>query len=523
MPVLVIVGHGSHRNPNSAKPIFAHADRLRAANLFDEVREAFWKEEPALREVLRTIESQVVYVVPAFMSDGYFTEQVVPRELRLADGWELDVEKDVHYTPPVGTHDATTDVIEERAENVTGKTDFSDVGLAVVGHGTERNENSAKSTRYHAERIRKRGRFAGVRALFLDEAPNVGGLTSHFESEDVVLVPLFLSNGYHTQEDIPEDVGLTSDHREGWELPTRVDDHRVWYAGAVGTEPLLARVIAERAADAGADVDPRAVTIETDRPDYVSNWRPFAADLDVSEAGRAFLRWLERANEYEIPERNDALRNGLTRTWGQLAITVSLAGGSRRYDLRHETDDGADVDELDRHDDPLDARTIAKFDDRGRYRPLKTAPSLATGWVFPDLSGEELLAAVDFLYPVTVENWHLERNADLDVTHWSETAARQTGIYDVVEELGEQAVAWAAEACCVDSQCLKRRRWAYDDGNEIAVPRGEGEFPCREPCSLMIAAAREWTRLEREESETYEFRLTPTENEQSVDPVDDES
>ena len=70
----------------------------------------------------------------------------------------------------------------------------------------------------------------------------------------VVVVPLFVADGYHTQEDIPEDMGLCEDYRDGWAVPERVDGHDIWYAGAVGTEPLTADVILERAADAGADV-----------------------------------------------------------------------------------------------------------------------------------------------------------------------------------------------------------------------------------------------------------------------------
>jgi len=272
MQALVIVAHGSHLNPESSTPTYAHADTVREAGAFDEVREAFWKEEPHFREVLRTLEAEEVYVVPLFISEGYFTEEVIPRELRL-DDWDpdawasdgtsathatftpADVDKTVHYCGPVGTHDAMSDVIVQRAQTVTGDADVGDgFGLAVVGHGTKRNENSAKAIEYHADRIRERGRFDEVQALFMDEDPEVDDVTDFFESEDVVVVPLFVADGYHTQEDIPEDMGLTDDYREGWETPALVDGHRVWYSGAVGTEPLMADVVLERALDAGADV-----------------------------------------------------------------------------------------------------------------------------------------------------------------------------------------------------------------------------------------------------------------------------
>ncbi|WP_418281481.1 CbiX/SirB N-terminal domain-containing protein [Halorubrum sp. DTA98] len=272
MQSLVIVAHGSHLNPDSSAPTYDHADTIRATGAFDEVRTGFWKEEPHLREVLRTVEGTEIYVVPLFVSEGYFTEEVIPRELRLAD-WDVtewdsdglsadqatlvaaDVDRTVHYCGPVGTHEAMTDVIVRRAESVTDDPDVGEgFGLAVVGHGTERNENSAKAIEYHADRIRERDRFDEVRTLYMDEEPEVDDLTEHFESDDVVLVPLFVSDGYHTQEDIPEDVGLCADHADGYDVPELVDGTRVWYAGAVGTEPLMADVILERAADAGADL-----------------------------------------------------------------------------------------------------------------------------------------------------------------------------------------------------------------------------------------------------------------------------
>ncbi|MHB9286659.1 CbiX/SirB N-terminal domain-containing protein [Halobacteriales archaeon Cl-PHB] len=272
-PALVVAAHGSHKHADSATPTYDHAGTIRETGAFSEVRETFWKEAPGFRDVLRTVAADEVYVVPLFVSEGYFTEEVLPRELRL-EGWNpaewasdgvsaghatltaADTGQTVHYCGPVGTHDAMTDVIVRRAETVTGHPEVGpDTGLAVVGHGTERNENSAKAIQYHAGRVRERDRFAEVQALFMDEEPEVDDLTDFFESEDVVLVPLFVADGYHTQEDIPEDVGLVADGtNQAYDVPAAVDGHRVWYAGAVGTEPLVAAVILERASDTGADV-----------------------------------------------------------------------------------------------------------------------------------------------------------------------------------------------------------------------------------------------------------------------------
>src|SRR3712207_7322703 len=65
MKALVIVGHGSHLNEDSSLPVYEHAERIRETGEFDEVVECFWKEEPSIRHVLDTVESEEVYVVPA--------------------------------------------------------------------------------------------------------------------------------------------------------------------------------------------------------------------------------------------------------------------------------------------------------------------------------------------------------------------------------------------------------------------------------------------------------------------------
>jgi len=84
---------------------------------------------------------------------------------------------------------------------VTGEPDVGPgVGLAVLGHGTERNATSAKTIEYHVARIADRDRFDGVEALFMEEAPSVVDLTDHLDSTDVVLVPLVVADGYNTHE-----------------------------------------------------------------------------------------------------------------------------------------------------------------------------------------------------------------------------------------------------------------------------------------------------------------------------------
>ena len=260
---------------------------------------------------------------------------------------------------------------------------------------------------------------------------------------------------------------------------------------------------------------------------YVDNWY-FWERVVEGHGGyrRAFLRWLEPDDA--VPARYERLATGVTRTWGQLAVTVERGDGGRRYELRHADDRSRRRADLDETTDPRGAREIAKYDGEGGYRPLKTAPTLRTGWVLTDLDADDCVRAVDWFYPATVANWHRERADELDVTHWRETADRQTGIYADVDDLSGDALDRAARACCADAACLKRREWDEAPDADLDAPRGDGEFPCREACSLFVAAAREFATTDDDESArkdesargTRELTLTPSEYEQLATLVD---
>src|ERR1700681_1887097 len=74
---LLIVGHGSTVDPDSRTPTLAHAAEIRRRGIFADVPCAFWKEEPSLRDALFLFGEPAikeVYVVPNFISEGYFTQ-----------------------------------------------------------------------------------------------------------------------------------------------------------------------------------------------------------------------------------------------------------------------------------------------------------------------------------------------------------------------------------------------------------------------------------------------------------------
>ncbi|HYR06992.1 MAG TPA: CbiX/SirB N-terminal domain-containing protein [Longimicrobium sp.] len=254
MQALIIIGHGSHLNAESSAPVYAHAAAIRATGAFDEVRECFWKEEPSMREVFDLVEADEVYVVPLFISEGYFTEEVIPRELGLdgpAPSVTRKLGKTIHYTRPVGTHPSMSRMILRRAEESAGLTheQAREAGLIIIGHGTERNSNSSEVIYRVSREADEAGVFGHVRTGFLDQEPAVGEVLEAMEERRIVLVPFFVAEGWHTQETIPDDLGL---NRPAVSPVTERDGRTVFYAAPVGTFPEIAHIVLQRAREAGA-------------------------------------------------------------------------------------------------------------------------------------------------------------------------------------------------------------------------------------------------------------------------------
>jgi sirohydrochlorin cobaltochelatase len=241
MKALLIVGHGSHLNEDSSLPVYEHAERIRGLSEFDEVVECFWKEEPSMRHVLDTVESEEVYVVPAFISEGYFTQQVIPRELGLRGSVTKKGDKTVYYAGPLGTFDGMPDVILERVGDLMrGRETQGSTALVLLGHGTDLNKNSGGVIYLNAGRIRGLGVYDLVEVGFLDQEPEIGEVVENIVADNVILIPVFIAEGWHTRETIPEDLGLRGE-------VTMREHKTIFYGAPVGTHPSMAKLIAARA------------------------------------------------------------------------------------------------------------------------------------------------------------------------------------------------------------------------------------------------------------------------------------
>jgi sirohydrochlorin cobaltochelatase len=265
--VLAVLGHGTTLNDQSAAPVFQHAAELRRRKIFRDVREAFWKQDPQIKKVLAEISAPRIFIAPIFVSEGYFSAQIIPKELgfNFPENLKLKIESsEVFYCKPIGSHDLMTKVILSRADEVVKKHPFprapknSDTTLFVAGHGTERNANSRKAIDRQVELLRALNIYADVHAVFMEESPRIADCYLLAQTKNLVVVPFFISDGLHTQEDIPVLLGeperivkeRLAAGQPTWRNPTERNGKLVWYSPSVGTEPLLADVILERVCEA---------------------------------------------------------------------------------------------------------------------------------------------------------------------------------------------------------------------------------------------------------------------------------
>src|SRR5437763_9493327 len=210
--------------------------------------------------------------------------------------------------------------------------------------------------------------------------------------------------------------------------------------------------------------------------------------------------------------------------FGQLSVRKATTGGSV---LSNRDDEGREDLQIFR--DSEDAIEIAKYDDVGKYRPLKTAPNLRRGWQLELATVEELERALGYFYPGRLAVFAAWKSGQLKTTPLRETLDRQSGMYRVAENISDPQIDdVVASFCRSDGGCLRTILWKRDQKNAIAssklpkqkfdpasdqaarqietsrcsVPTAQRALPashsrpatvpllCQEACNLLIAECR---------------------------------
>ena len=194
---------------------------------------------------------------------------------------------------------------------------------------------------------------------------------------------------------------------------------------------------------------------------------------------------------------------------GQLLIQQTNSNG---FALCHRDDEDRASLEIFRK--PEDAIEIARYDNAGTYRSLKTSPSLRHGWRLEVSNLRELQRALDYLYPGRLAMLSAWKHDRLTTTPLRDTLNRQSGMYRVAAKISDEQIDGAVgNFCRSNGGCLRTILWKRDGQETVpskSLPpdkfdlahdqtgRGEPAVPllCQEACNLLVAQCRKIVKAE---------------------------
>jgi len=209
--------------------------------------------------------------------------------------------------------------------------------------------------------------------------------------------------------------------------------------------------------------------------------------------------------------------NGLAAPFyvGQISVQQREGVG---FVLLHRDD--ASLNQLQTFRSAEDAINIAKYDQAGKYRPLKTAPNLRRGWRLELATVEELKRALDYFYPGRLAVFAEWKTGQLKTTPLRETLDRQSGMYRVAAKISDAQIDdVVAGFCRSNGGCLRTILWTRDQSGAIATTKllkekfdpgvdqaatqlestSPGTVPllCQEACNLLVAECRRVVKGEK--------------------------
>lgn len=181
--------------------------------------------------------------------------------------------------------------------------------------------------------------------------------------------------------------------------------------------------------------------------------------------------------------------------------------------------DDREKDDLREYRQPEDAIEIARWDDDGNYRPLKTAPNLRHGWKLKLAARGTLSETLDYFYPGRLSVFEAWRHDRLVTTPLRETLERQSGMYRVAASISDvQIDELAGSFCRSNGGCLRTILWKRDQSGAApstklppekfdpsldqaggqGLPSAATTIPllCQEACNLLVAECRKVVRNE---------------------------
>lgn len=426
---LVLAGHGSQISPNTGGIIWDYVDTLRSWAVADEITACFWKEQPSFHQVLNTLQSEIVVVVPVFTADGFFSRQVIPAEMNLNGDLTNSRGHKIYYTRALGQHPYLQKIVQQKVKAILQDASLSgdDVAVVIIGHGTARSASTRKTTEAQVQALQAAKLVPEVLAAYLEDEPNIASIYERTKASQIIAVPFFLAAGSHASQDVPQALGIRYS-----DFPAQVDDRSIYYSDSIGTDAAICELILQLASETG---------ILFERKTQGNVW----ANSPI--VGTAALC--------------EAVLNDGEMQFGELLVTP------RTVEPLHSTK--AFV-----FDTPVSLRKHIR---ENPFRPLASACALKRDWQVVVDSVDEIPAVVETVYPGAIQEWAaLENNSFVSET-LETVIARQQGIFAKIDYEDEATIARFVSSVC--GRCIKSPIWYEQKTIQKAVP-------CASACNYLL-------------------------------------
>jgi sirohydrochlorin cobaltochelatase len=234
-PSLFIIAHGSTVSREAHAAAAEHALTLRQSNRYGSIAVCFLTETDTLPD----LPLGEVYLLPFFMSNGYFVSRKIPKLFGLTNGRKVEKERVILQCDALGMDPELSRIIVAMGiETCTqGALEPENTHLVLVAHGSEKSKASADATYFQQRAVKEKKVFGDVSSVFLNEEPELENwLVKNVDDvRPKVLVGLFTAEGPHAMKDVPESIDRA---QRRVAVP-----HTTYYSGIVGTRPEIVKLI----------------------------------------------------------------------------------------------------------------------------------------------------------------------------------------------------------------------------------------------------------------------------------------
>ncbi|MEO1165377.1 MAG: CbiX/SirB N-terminal domain-containing protein [Chloroflexota bacterium] len=433
---LILAGHGSHILPKTAGVVWGYVDALRELGVADEITATFWKEQPEFSQVLKTIQADMVVIVPLFTASGYYVNKVIPTEMNLNGAITERDGRTFHLTASLGEYPAIAGVVQKRVIDALREANLSasETAVAIIGHGTPRSNTTQLTTKAQVQAITDLNIVSHVLDAYLDDDPNIPSIYERTDASNLIIVPFFLAQGSHVAIDVPEALGVTYG-----DYPAQVNGRTIYYTPPIGTDDVIIRFILEMVAPFGLEPSVEKATT-------LSHFPRVGHEQFTSE--------LEREEIFHF--------GGLTVSIDSVYPLDITFGKTTSYVPR-----------------------LRQMIRENPFRPWASSSDLPTDWVMSISDISHVPAVIETIYPSAIADWAALQHGTFETESFDTVIRRQQGMFKSLANIDDATLTHFVSGVC--GRCIKHPAWHQND-----IP--EDTIPCPAPCNYLLSKLKENTQ-----------------------------